>query len=154
MVLAVKQLAVLPSHPQATQAQGLLDRVSEAIRARHDSLRTEEAYVGWIRRFILFHKDIDFAMNPITVRDGKGQKYRVTMLPTAPKKMRHGHLKQGRQVHQPDLREGMGRRYLPDVLARNHRGANRERCWHCRQFMLQPYLINRSLQAAWRSNKL
>jgi len=26
-----------------------------AIRARHYSLRTEEAYVGWIRRFILFH---------------------------------------------------------------------------------------------------
>jgi len=34
----------------------LLDRVREAIRARHYSLRTEEAYVGWIRRFILFHK--------------------------------------------------------------------------------------------------
>ena len=34
----------------------LLDRVRGAIRARHYSLRTEEAYVGWIRRFILFHK--------------------------------------------------------------------------------------------------
>jgi len=34
----------------------LLDRVREAIRARHYSLRTEEAYVGWIRRFILFHQ--------------------------------------------------------------------------------------------------
>ncbi len=33
----------------------LLDRVREAIRARHYSLRTEEAYVGWIRRYILFH---------------------------------------------------------------------------------------------------
>ncbi|MGH9367689.1 MAG: integron integrase, partial [Thermoanaerobaculia bacterium] len=28
----------------------------EAIRARHYSLRTEEAYVAWIRRFILFHR--------------------------------------------------------------------------------------------------
>jgi integron integrase len=34
----------------------LLDRVREAIRARHYSLRTEEAYVGWIRRYILFHQ--------------------------------------------------------------------------------------------------
>src|SRR5262245_12478057 len=33
----------------------LLDRVRFAVRARHYSLRTEEAYVGWIRRFILFH---------------------------------------------------------------------------------------------------
>jgi len=34
----------------------LLDRVRTAIRLRHYSLRTEEAYVGWIRRYIHFHK--------------------------------------------------------------------------------------------------
>jgi Phage integrase, N-terminal SAM-like domain len=34
----------------------VLDRLRAAIRARHYSLRTEEAYVGWVRRFILFHK--------------------------------------------------------------------------------------------------
>jgi len=33
----------------------LLDQVRAAIRTRHYSYRTEEAYVGWIRRFILFH---------------------------------------------------------------------------------------------------
>lgn len=33
----------------------LLDQVRGAIRARHYSRRTEEAYVFWIRRFILFH---------------------------------------------------------------------------------------------------
>jgi|SRR5581483_8488621 len=33
----------------------LLDRVRGAIRARHYSRRTEEAYVGWIKRFIFFH---------------------------------------------------------------------------------------------------
>ncbi|MGE5276284.1 MAG: phage integrase N-terminal SAM-like domain-containing protein, partial [Acidobacteriota bacterium] len=37
-------------------APRLLDRVREAIRARHYSLRTEEAYVAWIRRYIFFHK--------------------------------------------------------------------------------------------------
>ncbi|MHB0971255.1 MAG: integron integrase [Thermoanaerobaculia bacterium] len=35
----------------------LLDRVREAIRVRHYSRRTEETYVAWIRRFILFHNN-------------------------------------------------------------------------------------------------
>lgn len=34
----------------------LLDRVRAAARVRHLSLRTEEAYAAWIRRFILYHK--------------------------------------------------------------------------------------------------
>src|SRR5438105_8192013 len=33
----------------------LLDRVRISLRTKHYSIRTEEAYVGWIRRFILFH---------------------------------------------------------------------------------------------------
>ena len=33
----------------------LLDRVREALRVRHMSLRTEKAYLHWIRRYILFH---------------------------------------------------------------------------------------------------
>jgi hypothetical protein len=33
----------------------LLDRVRQEVRLRHDSRRTEEAYVGWIRRYIVFH---------------------------------------------------------------------------------------------------
>ena len=34
----------------------LLDRVRDAIRTRHMSPRTEEAYVHWIRRYIFFHR--------------------------------------------------------------------------------------------------
>jgi len=34
----------------------LLDQVRDAIRVKHYSIRTEEAYVSWIKRFILFHK--------------------------------------------------------------------------------------------------
>jgi hypothetical protein len=33
----------------------LLDQVRDAIQTRHYSYRTEQAYVGWIRRYILFH---------------------------------------------------------------------------------------------------
>lgn len=41
--------------PGQHQPPKLLDRVRIAIRTRHYSLRTEEAYVSWIRRFIFFH---------------------------------------------------------------------------------------------------
>src|SRR5437762_8889320 len=37
------------------QGPRLLDRVRERIRTRHYSRRTEKAYVGWIRRYILLH---------------------------------------------------------------------------------------------------
>lgn len=33
----------------------MLDRLREAIRVRHYSIRTEQAYVQWVRRFIFFH---------------------------------------------------------------------------------------------------
>jgi site-specific recombinase XerD len=35
----------------------LLDEVRNTMRARHMSIRTEEAYVRWIREFLQFHKD-------------------------------------------------------------------------------------------------
>ena len=38
-----------------TDRPKLLDQVRAAIRTRHYSIRTEEAYVQWIKRFILFH---------------------------------------------------------------------------------------------------
>ena len=40
---------------QPAQKPKLLDRLREAIRVRHYSIRTEEAYVQWVRRFIFFH---------------------------------------------------------------------------------------------------
>jgi len=39
----------------AARRPRLLDRVHEALRTRHYSRRTEKAYVGWIRRYIVFH---------------------------------------------------------------------------------------------------
>ena len=45
--------AVVPGAPAPKPK--LLDRVRDAIRTRHYSYRTEEAYLGWIKRFILFH---------------------------------------------------------------------------------------------------
>jgi len=55
----------ISSHPAAsvysarerdpTESPRLLDRVRDRIRFRHYSIRTEQAYMQWIRRFILFH---------------------------------------------------------------------------------------------------
>ncbi len=44
-----------PPQPTASRAPRLLDQVREAIRYRHYSYRTEQAYVEWARRFVLFH---------------------------------------------------------------------------------------------------
>ena len=49
------KLAVLEAGPADPPKPRLLDRVREAIRARHYSRRTEKAYVAWIRRYIFFH---------------------------------------------------------------------------------------------------
>jgi integron integrase len=44
-----------PPAPHAPSEPRLFDRVRQSARLRHLSARTEEAYLGWIRRFILFH---------------------------------------------------------------------------------------------------
>ena len=48
---------MVPSHgiPSQPEAPRLREQVREAIRVRHYSLRTEQTYVSWIKRFILFH---------------------------------------------------------------------------------------------------
>ena len=49
---------VLPSTATAAVASSpkLLDRVRWRLRGKHYSIRTEEAYIDWIRRYILFHR--------------------------------------------------------------------------------------------------
>lgn len=68
-------------------------------------------------------QDLDFARNQIVVRNGKGGKDRVTMLPAALKAPLHEHLKAVRAIHETDLAEGWGRVYLPDALERKFANA-------------------------------
>lgn len=44
------------AHTRAHHKPTLLEQVRDALRARHESLRTEEAYVQGVRRFLLFHQ--------------------------------------------------------------------------------------------------
>jgi integron integrase len=214
----------------------LLDQVRNAIRTRHYSLRTEDTYVHWIKRFIFFHgtrhptelgekeigqflsalaverhvsastqnqalnallflyrqvldlnpgwidnivrakqpqrlpvvlrkhevkalldamegvhwimghllygaglrlmeclrlrvKDIDFSANHIVVREGKGNKDRITMLPLSVKALLVAHLAQVRELHQNDLAQGFGSVYLPDALHRKYPNAPQDWGW-------------------------
>lgn len=225
-----------PPTVQAAPKPKLLDQLRMAIRALHYSLRTEEAYVHWVRRFILFHhkrhpaemgeaelnafltdlavrqhvsastqnqalaavlflyqhvlrrpldrlegivrakrpkrlpvvlsrdevravlaaldgtyrliatllygcglrqieclrlrvNDIDFAKNQITIREGKGQKDRVTMLPVQVQEPLQVHLQRVKRLHEADLQAGYGRVELPFALDRKYPNADREWGW-------------------------
>jgi integron integrase len=62
-------------------------------------------------------KDVDFGMNQIVVRDGKGKKDRITILPQKIKEAMQKHLIQVQRLHQKDLLEGYGKVFLPYALA-------------------------------------
>ena len=222
--------------PSQHQSPKLLEQVCEAIRTRHYSLRTEDTYLRWIKRFILFHgkrhpremggreiqeflsylavegrvaastqsqalsaivflyqqvlkqtigsiddvvhakqphripvvltqdevkavlvhlsgtpwimatllygaglrvleclrlrvKDVDFTYNHIVVRDGKGRKDRVTMLPQQVKAPLQRHLHDVQQLHGQDVQAGAGHVYLPYALERKYPNASREWVW-------------------------
>lgn len=74
-------------------------------------------------------KDVDFATNEITVRDGKGGKDRTTMLPAAAKRHLAEHIDRVRGQHESDLRRGWGWVELPFALARKYPNAGREIAW-------------------------
>ena len=74
-------------------------------------------------------KDIDFAMNQIIVRDGKGKKDRITVLPDDVKPALKEHLVYVKQLHQDDLARGYGRVYLPNALAKKYPNADRQFGW-------------------------
>lgn len=74
-------------------------------------------------------QDIDFSRNEILVRDGKGAKDRITMLPESTKVLLQDHLKQVKAVHQKDVAEGWGRVQLPHALDRKYPNAPKDWRW-------------------------
>ena len=65
-------------------------------------------------------KDVDFARREILIREGKGGKDRVTMLPEALVVPLKEHLSKRRRLYESDLAKGMAGVYLPDALARKY----------------------------------
>jgi len=74
-------------------------------------------------------KDVDFAYRQILVRDGKGAKDRVTMLPDNVVEPLQQQLGKVRALHRRDLDEGYGEVFLPHALARKYPRAGREWGW-------------------------
>jgi integron integrase len=74
-------------------------------------------------------KDIDLNKRMITVRSGKGNKDRVTMLPGNLIEYLQAHMAKVRALHQRDLAEGFGQVYLPYALERKYPNASREWGW-------------------------
>jgi integron integrase len=74
-------------------------------------------------------KDIEFEYKQITVRDGKGQKDRVTVLPDKICLQLKQHLAKVKYLHEKDKKYGFGQVYLPFALARKYPNANREFAW-------------------------
>jgi integron integrase len=74
-------------------------------------------------------KDIDFGYRQVTVRDGKGEKDRRTVLPESLAGPLGRHLERVRLTHDEDLRAGYGRVYLPYALERKYQNAAAEWVW-------------------------
>ena len=74
-------------------------------------------------------KDVDFAAGQIVVRDGKGRKDRITLLPGHVRQPLREHLRDVEQIHHRDLASGAGYVQLPDGLARKYPNASREWSW-------------------------
>jgi integron integrase len=74
-------------------------------------------------------KDLDFGRHEITVRDGKGRKDRVTVLPVALVPSLLNHLQSVCRRHLADLKGGAGAVALPDALGRKYPRAAREWAW-------------------------
>jgi integron integrase len=112
-------------------------------------------------------KDLDFSYHQITVRDGKGGKDRVTMLPARVEAPLQRHLDDVRRLHEQDLRAGHGRVLLPKALDRKYPNAPTEWVWQyvfpsdalsrdledgtLRRFHMSPRTVQKAVKRAVRS---
>src|SRR3990172_4661155 len=74
-------------------------------------------------------KELDFANRQIVVRDGKGEKDRLTLFPESIVHALDAHLRQVKGMHEKDLAEGYGSVHLPYALERKYPNASREWIW-------------------------
>ena len=74
-------------------------------------------------------KDLDFSRNAIVIRDGKGSKDRVTVLPQSLKIALQKQVEKTLEIHQADLAQGLGHTSLPYALANKYPKAPTETPW-------------------------
>ena len=109
------------------EVQALLARISHSY-----SLLARLIYGTGMRLLEAFRlrvQDLDFDRAEVLIREGKGAKDRVTMLPQSLIEPLKDHLKQVKKVHEQDLLKGHGEVWMSDSLARKYPGAGREWIW-------------------------
>jgi integron integrase len=126
-VVRAKRSEHLPVVFTAAEAAAILDRMSGvpklvASLLYGSGLRLSEA-------LRLRVKDIDFEAVSITVRDAKGAKDRVTLLPESIREPLEEQLARTRFIHEKDLAHGFGEVWMPFALGRKYPKAGREWKW-------------------------
>lgn len=111
----------------------LLDQVHAALRLRHYSRRTERAYVGWIRRVILFHgkrHPREMGADEVTeFPSALAVDRKVSASTQAAARPLQRHIERVRRLHAQDLGASAGWVELPNALARKYPNAGRELPW-------------------------
>jgi len=93
---------------------------------------THLLYGSWLRLLECLRlrvKDIDFGYRQITVREGKGMRERVTILPARLVRPLQTHLARVKELHQQDLARGGGAVHLTHALHRKYPTAARDWAW-------------------------
>lgn len=111
-----------------------VDEVREVIEAMSGGFRlmTELLYGSGLRLnecLSLRVQDIDYKRRTVTVKDGKGRKDRLTVLPDRPIPRLQDHMANVKATHEQDLARGFGKVVLPHALHRKYPSASREFRW-------------------------
>jgi integrase len=119
-----RRLPVVLTHPEVLQ---ILEHLGDKHR-----LMVELLYGSGLRLNELLSlriKDLDFHLKIITVRSGKGDKDRVTLLPTSLEPRLRQQIADVEKLHRRDIEDGYGEVYLPYALANKYPRAARESGW-------------------------
>jgi integron integrase len=126
-VVRAKQSQRLPSVLTRTEVRSVLTRMSGIHGLMANLLYgTGMRLMECVRLRV---KDVDFERREILIRDGKGAKDRVTMLPESLTGLLQAHLQQRRALFDDDTRLSKVSVYLPDALARKYPNAATEWVW-------------------------
>ncbi|NOT15654.1 MAG: integron integrase [Methylotenera sp.] len=117
----------LPTVLTKTEVQALLSRMSGTHWLIASLLYGTGMRIMEVLRLRV--KDLDFERKEILIRDGKGFKDRVTMLPLTLVEPLKAHLLRVKQLHQNDLADGLGAVYMPQALGLKYPYAARDWVW-------------------------
>ena len=126
-IVRAKRERRLPEVLTRDEVRAVLRRLDGVSR-----LVAELLYGGGLRLLeclTLRVKDLEFSRREILVRQGKGAKDRVTMLPERAVPALHEHLAKVKRLHERDLRSGLGRAPLPGAIGRKYPNAGKEWSW-------------------------